>query len=128
ATATDHLGASSTSNAISVTVTTLSGEWSGTIDLSACEAGTKPISASLSQAGVAVTGVVSLPEGFCSPSPVTATIGAADKGRLSGGGAVHLHLVASGFDTSFDGQMDTAGQTIAATLQSGDLSGLTITL
>lgn len=129
ATVKDHLGATTTSNILAVTVGSAEGTWSGTIDLAACGAGTKPVEATLSQSGSAITGTVSLPEGLCSSSPGTMSIGSSDPGRMFGSGAVRLHVVIPpSIDVSFEGQMATTGQQITGTLQGSDPSGMAFTL
>jgi PKD repeat protein len=129
ATATDHLGSSTNSTTGTFVVGTASGEWSGEMDLGPCGAGAKPISALLSQSGSVLTGTVSMPEGMCSSSGGTATIGSGDPGRVFGSGAVRLHIVVPGsVDASLAGQMGTDANTITGTLEDANASGISFTL
>lgn len=129
ASARDHTGATTMSNVVTVTVGSATGTWSGTIDLAACEAGTKPVTATLSQAGSAITGTVSLPEGLCSPSSGTASIGPEEPGRMFGSGAMRIRVVVTPtVDVSFEGQMDITGQQVTGTLQGSEPSGMPFTL
>lgn len=129
ATARDHLDATATSNTVSIVVGTATGDWNGTIDLSACDAGTKPVTATLAQSGSAVTGVINLPEGLCDATPSVAPIGAGDSGRIFGGGAVRLHaIVPPSIDVWFEGQMDSTAMQITGTLQGMEPSGMPFTL
>lgn len=129
ATATDHLGSSSNSPTATFIVGTVSGEWSGEMDLSPCGAGTKPISASLTQSGSVLTGTVSMPQGMCSSSGGTATIGTGDPGQVFGSGSVRLHIVVPGsIDASLAGQMGTNTNTITGTLEDANASGISFTL
>jgi hypothetical protein len=125
----DHLGVTAASNVVSVTVGSASGTWSGTVDLSACEAGSKPITAELSQTASTITGTVSLPEGLCSSASGSSPIGSAEPGQMLGSGGVRFRVVIPpAIDVSFEGQMDATGLKLTGTLQGTDPSGLTFTL
>lgn len=128
ATATDHLGASG-SNTVTVTVGSASGDWAGTIDLSSCDAGEKPMSAAMTQTGGAITGTLTFPEGLCSSTPITRPILQDDGTRMFASGAVRLHVALPGWpDASFQGQLATPGDQITGTFEGTDPLGLTFTL
>ena len=129
ATVKDHLGVTAASNVLSVTVGSVSGTWSGTVDLTACEAGSKPVTAELVQTGSTITGTVSLPEGLCSSASGSAAINTAEPGQMLGSGAARFRVVIPpAIDVSFEGQMDTTGLKLTGTLQGTDPSGLPFTL
>ena len=129
ATATDHLGTSANSPTLTFVVATVSGDWGGEMDLSTCGAGTKPISASLSQSGSVLTGTVTMPEGMCSSAGGTASIGTGDPGQVFGNGSVRLHIVVPGsIDASLTGQIGTDTNKITGTLEDANASGIPFTL
>ncbi|HEY0873863.1 MAG TPA: PKD domain-containing protein [Vicinamibacterales bacterium] len=129
ATATDHLGLTGTSTTATLVVGTASGEWDGEIDLAPCGGGTKPIAASLSQSGGLLTGTVRLPEGLCSSSGGTATIGTGDPGQMFASGAMRLHIVVPGaIDARLAGQMGADTNTFTGTLEDADAAGIAFTL
>jgi hypothetical protein len=127
ATVRDHTGATATSNVLTLTVGTGTGTWSGTIDLSSCDAGTKAMVATLTQSRATLSGSVSFPAGLCTATPGTTTIGA-DAGRILTSGAVKISGRVGSSDVAVDGQMTTTGQEINGTVQVGDRTGIPFTL
>jgi hypothetical protein len=129
ATVRDHLDATTTSNTVTIVVGTAAGDWSGTIDLSACEASTKTVTATLAQSGSAITGVIRFPEGLCETTGGVASIDGEDPGRIFAAGAVRLHAVAPpSIDVWFEGQVDATAMQISGTLQGTEPSGMPFAL
>lgn len=125
ATASDSKGASTPSAALSVTVGSMTGTWTGTIDLNTCLPGvTKPSNATFTQTVGSITGSVSLPQGLCSFAPGTAPTDPAEPGTISGTGAVRIRVKIPPFiDVYFQGQMDSTGRRITGGLQGSGHSG-----
>ena len=125
ATASDNKGASTPSSGITLTVGGMSGQWSGTVNLSFCLPGVvKSTTATLTQSGTSVTGTVTLAQGLCSFAPGSAPTDPAEPGTISATGAVRIRVKIPPFtDVYFQGQMDTTGRTITGGLQGSGHSG-----
>jgi hypothetical protein len=124
ATASDGKGAS-TASTVSVTIGSLSGEWSGTVDLNTCLPGVvKPVTASFTQSGGLVTGSVVLSQGLCRFNPGTAVTDPAEPGTFSAAGAVRVRVKIQPYtDVYFQGQMDSTGRVITGGLQGSGHAG-----
>ena len=125
ATATDHLGLSTTSNPLSLTIATGTGTWAGTIDLASCEAGTKAMSAVLTQNRAILTGTISFPNGLCAGPGGS---GPLVDGRILTGGGVRGTVRIGTTDVTIDAQMTTTGNEINGTVSFGDLTAIPIAL
>jgi len=119
ATASDSKGASSVSGPLSVTVGSMTGTWSGTVDLDVCLSGVvKPVTAILKQTGGSISGTVTLSQGLCSFRPGTAKTDPAEPGTINGNGDVRIRVKIPPFtDVYFEGRMDSTGRRITGGLK-----------
>ncbi len=119
ATASDGKGGTTASAPVAVTVGSMTGNWSGTVNLDFCLSGvTKPVTASLTQTGGSIAGTVTLAQGLCSFSPGTAPTDPAEPGTIDATGAVRIRVKIPPFtDVYFQGQMDSTGRKITGGLE-----------
>ncbi len=110
ATVSDSKGGSATDTR-QITVAGLTGQWSGTVDVSSCAGRVKPMTASLTQSVTTVTGTFTLSEGLCSFTPGTAPTDPAEPGTLDANGNVRVRLKIPPYtDVYFQATIDSTGR------------------
>jgi PKD repeat protein len=113
------------SSTITVAVGSMTGYWSGTIDLNTCLPGqTKPVTATLTQSSTVVTGSVVLAQGLCSFQPGTAITDPAEPGTINAAGALNVRVKIPPYtDVYFRGTMDSSGKRITGGLYGSGHNG-----
>jgi hypothetical protein len=113
------------SSTITVAVGSMTGSWSGTVDLNTCLPGrTKPVTANLTQSSTVVTGNVTLAEGLCSFQPGTAVTDPAEPGSINAAGTVSFRVKIPPYtDVYFKGTIDSSGKRFTGGLYGSGHSG-----
>jgi hypothetical protein len=114
-----------TTDTRSIVVGSMTGQWSGTIDLDFCIPGRiKPVTATLTQSSGTVTGSIYLPEGLCSFSPGTAVTDPAEPGTINAAGAFQVRAKVPPYtDVYFRGTMDATGRRITGGIYNSGHNG-----
>lgn len=113
----------------SFVVGSMSGNWSGTVDVTVCVGVVKPMTASLVQNQTLVTGTIGLPQGLCSFSGGTAQTDPAEPGRIDANGNLTVRFKVPPFtDVTFRGLMDQSGRRVSGGLFGSGHNGTPVIL
>jgi hypothetical protein len=127
-TVTDGKGAT-TSDTRTFVVGSMTGTWSGTVDVTDCVGRVKPMAATLSQSQTTITGSMTLAEGLCSFGPGTAVTDPAEPGHIDTNGNVSIRIKIPPFtDVTFRGLMDQSGRRVAGGLYGSGHNGTPVVL
>lgn len=123
-TVTDGKGGTATDSR-TFTVGSMTGQWTGTVDLNFCLPGrVKPVAATFTQSNGVVTGTVTLAEGLCSFSPGTAVTDPAEPGTINSSGTISVRVKIPPYtDVYFRGDMQSSGTRITGGLYGSGHSG-----